>query len=161
MKRKTALTVAELRRIKTCRAAKTHVAPPKSSAARPSTPPVRYVQWREPQGKYTLVKRGARTFDGDAALTAAYKHGTLDWQRDFWEFHHCDPLVVRNKIEPRHVAVFRMSCGKYVQPQAKHYKQAYATCKDRTQWCCLYAIRVENEQASKRRYQQRRKKVKN
>lgn len=118
---------------------------------------MRYVQWKNSKQKYALTKRGTRVFEDNAAINAAFLEKTLCAETDFFEFQHRDPHVTQNKTEPRRVAVFCMQDGRYLQPQAKHYKQAYRGVTDPEKWCCIHALRVKNEQRSKVRYQQRQK----
>jgi hypothetical protein len=133
--------------------------------------PVRLVEWH-PCGAYQLVQSKQKLFSSTDAILKAYADNTLHCD-DFWEFCHVDPKVVRgNKYLPRFLALFKLASGQYIIPQAKHYKQAYGNGqrKDSTKgwdllengcpyWCCIYAIRVKNEQDSKKKYQQRQKRV--
>lgn len=138
--------------------------------AKPEAVPVRMVEWH-PCGQYRALNTKARCYASIEAIIDAHTAGTLSCEADFWEFCHIDDKVVRgDKFAPRFLALFRLTDGRYIVPQSKHYKQAYANdgrknaaladsllAGGRPYWCCIYAIRVKSEQASKKKYQQRQR----
>jgi hypothetical protein len=132
-------------------------------------PGVRIAEWHGALA-YQLIGNG-HVFENEEAIVEAFADKKLECSQ-FWEFCHIDPKVPRHdKMEPKYIALFKLSNGKYLIPQAKHYKQAYANGarldsrraaeilpNGRPYWCCIHGIRIRNEQASKRNYQLRKSK---
>jgi len=129
----------------------------------------RHVKWPAHKiSKYTLIRKGLVLDELD--IEEMWGKGTLT-EEMLWHFKHTDQYVTRtDKTEPKYVSVFR--CGDYyIRPQQKYlkaiYKQddrleskrAWEIMKDGTPyWTDLYAIRIQKEQESKKRYQIRKRK---
>lgn len=127
----------------------------------------RIVEWVN-NGNYKEIRKGTVEYADKNAIMQAFTNNSL-YCEHFFEWRHVDTKVSRlDKLEPKYIALFKLQDGRYMIPQAKFYKQAYRNSgrTDSTKrdsllesgcpyWCCLYNLRVANEQNSKKKYQRR------